>query len=261
MEMNSTSQNTDRAAYLWLPPHNTRTPCRALASGVYVIGSGPECRIRLGDESIPPRHSTLLLSESVASIETLAKGFTLLVNGTSTSKCHLKDGDILEFGAIRMVFRRNATRPGSLMPATYNDTDPATGDPASSPTENSVGQMTALELVEAMNEAMTVLEEMDRPTADHVTTMLQTAESFGTDGAHRKGGEPKQVPPANFNRVDLHTEIAAQRERLATFERIIEQVVQQQQLMAHTMQSMSEQLAKLRPPLAPNVSPQRRASA
>ncbi len=95
----------DTVACLQLADNGRRVPFRALTPGLFLIGSGPSCDLRLGESGVPALHSMIRVDETGAQIALLCAGPPLIVRGIQVSCADLADGDVLEIGEFRAVYR------------------------------------------------------------------------------------------------------------------------------------------------------------
>lgn len=104
----------DTVACLQLADNGRRIPFRALTPGLFLIGSGPSCDLRLGDSGVPSLHSMIRVDETGAQIALLSGGPPLVVRGIHVHCADLTDGDTLEIGAFRAVYRSVQATTASL---------------------------------------------------------------------------------------------------------------------------------------------------
>ncbi|MEY3172665.1 MAG: hypothetical protein RLZZ436_578 [Planctomycetota bacterium] len=95
----------DTVACLQLADNGRRIPVRALTPGLFLIGSGPSCDLRLGEAGVPSLHSMIRVEDSGSQIALLCGGPPLLVRGLQVSCADLTDGDVLQIGGFRAVYR------------------------------------------------------------------------------------------------------------------------------------------------------------
>ena len=95
----------DTVACLQLSDNGRRIPFRALTPGLFLIGSGPSCDLRLGESGVPSLHSMIRVDETGAQIALLCAGPPLFVRGLQVPCADLADGDVLEIGGFRAVYR------------------------------------------------------------------------------------------------------------------------------------------------------------
>jgi DNA-binding winged helix-turn-helix (wHTH) protein len=90
------------SAYRLVAPHREFV----LGPGEWKIGRAPDCPIRLDVETVSRHHAVLRASEDEASIEDLgSKNGSFLRNRRLTQPALLSDGDVIEIGSVRLVFR------------------------------------------------------------------------------------------------------------------------------------------------------------
>lgn len=95
----------ESVACLQLADNGRRFPFRALGPGLFLIGSGPSCDLRLGETGVPSLHSMIRIDETGAQAVLLCDGPPLCVRGAQVPCADLTDGDSLEIGQFRAVYR------------------------------------------------------------------------------------------------------------------------------------------------------------
>ena len=95
----------DAVAFLRVADSDARFPIRPISEGTFLIGHGSACDLRLGDHEVPALHSILRVTRTSASITLMAERPELIVNGEAVQRAVLQDGDIVEIGDVRVVFR------------------------------------------------------------------------------------------------------------------------------------------------------------
>jgi transcriptional regulator with GAF, ATPase, and Fis domain len=88
-----------------------------LSKSVTSIGRGPQNDVRISDQSVEERHAHVLKDKEGFRIFA-ADGAKLVVNGRRRSEWPLADGDEVELGGIRLIYR-------TTDPSPEDDTDPA----------------------------------------------------------------------------------------------------------------------------------------
>jgi hypothetical protein len=247
MNASNVSPSPQPTAFLQLPRYYSKIPCKYLSVGSYLLGSAADCRVRLGDDSVPSRHSQLLLTETSAQIETLSSRYRVIVNGQAVTSCLLRNGDLLEIGAVRMVFRKCA---------------PETPAEVDHPLDNGIGvdddatEKSARELVAAIERSLAVIDQYEESTEERVSKLLVAAANridgsgcqlgiaAGTAGVARSESQAAQLP-------GIH-------DQLGNLRQVVEDLLYQQRLMAETIQTMSLRLGEVHSVIA---QPPRRASA
>lgn len=137
----------DSVACLQLADNGRRFPFRALTQGLFLIGSGPSCDLRLGETGVPSLHSMIRIDESGAQIALLCDGPPLIIRGSSVTCADLADSDSLQIGEFCAVYRTLPTLsnaepllpdhthpqmlqiPSSLLPQNSTHPDPPAPDP------------------------------------------------------------------------------------------------------------------------------------
>jgi len=249
----SASSSAGAIAFLQLTKRFARSPRRMLTPGVYLIGFGRDCRIRLGDEALPERHSRLWISSKEAVIETLGSELTVIVNGTAMKRALLRDGDLLEIGSVRMVFRHECEELSQNIAhgKKIESTGPKT---CSVQTEqDSIADMSAAELVDSMAAAMEVVEELEQSRTSMLRNLLAVAAESGRTAT-------------NADETDLASRSDARQihqlehcvDRIDSLEQVIGQILQQQQMMADALHAVTQHVAGQ---IVPAPQTARRASA
>lgn len=95
----------ESVACLQLADNGRRFPFRALSSGLFLIGSGSSCDLRLGEAGVPSLHSMIRIDETGAQVVLLSDGPSLCVRGAEVACADLRDGDSLEIGEFRAIYR------------------------------------------------------------------------------------------------------------------------------------------------------------
>ena len=80
----------------------TRFPRRAIDAPAFLIGSSPQCQLRLGG-AIPPNHSTIFSIDGEAVIEAVADAPSLRVNGVECRRSPVRSGDLIEIGPFALT--------------------------------------------------------------------------------------------------------------------------------------------------------------
>lgn len=91
----------------------TEHPRRPVLKDRFLIGSAPECDLRLGGDTIPALHSILYRDGVDVWLDAVAANPPLRVNGTATTSARLQDGDRVEIGTFQLTVRRSAAVPST----------------------------------------------------------------------------------------------------------------------------------------------------
>lgn len=89
--------------YLEIVRGATRFPNRPVYEGVFLIGSGSNCDLRLGGPDTPAVHSVVRAEPGNVHIESLSRKPVLRVNGHPCERIELRSGDRIQIGSIQMV--------------------------------------------------------------------------------------------------------------------------------------------------------------
>jgi len=79
------------------------------------LGRAPDCHVQLTEEGVWDHHAQVcLLGRSQFVLKVLGQALAY-VNGRPVQEAHLRNGDILELGAAKLLFSLSPTRPRSLL--------------------------------------------------------------------------------------------------------------------------------------------------
>lgn len=98
-------QDDEVMPYLVLEVANGKTAhrLRPVKSKRYLIGSGVNCHLQVGQDSFPPLHSIILNGPEGAEIELVSSEALLLINGEQKENALLQQDDIIDLGPIRLI--------------------------------------------------------------------------------------------------------------------------------------------------------------
>ena len=94
-----------RVSGLEIQRGRTGQPFRPLVEGRLVLGSAPECDVRLGGAGMPAVHSQVHEDGGRAWIESLSADPPLLINGRECDTWVLTDGDVILAGPFAFTWR------------------------------------------------------------------------------------------------------------------------------------------------------------
>ena len=94
-----------RVSGLEIQRGRTGQPFRPLLEGRLVLGSAPECDVRLGGAGMPAVHSQVHEDGGRAWIESLSADPPLLINGRECKTWVLTDGDVIVVGPFAFTWR------------------------------------------------------------------------------------------------------------------------------------------------------------
>lgn len=256
----------DAVAFLRVADSDSRFPIRPVSEGSFLIGHGSACDLRLGDQEVPALHSILRVTRLSASITLMAERPELFVNGESVPRAILQDGDIVEIGDVRLVFRFLTENAVSETAETLSSTpDEGTAEPIS----ESIEELSAPELVNGLELEFQLLSDLHSTSADTMDRLLNAARR-SIDGASIKlaapplrvvGTEERFMAADREQLQDIGQKVRHQESRLNDVCHVLEQIVSQQQIMTTALQSVADRLTELRNAMPGEPSTTRRASA
>ena len=256
----------DAVAFLRVADNDARFPIRPISEGSFLIGHGTACDLRLGDHEVPALHSILRVTRRSATITLMAERPELLVNGESVPRSVLLDGDIVEIGDVRLVFRFLTENAVS---ETAESLPPALNEVMTEPDSDSIEELTAPELVTGLEHEFQLLNELHTSSADTMDRLVNAARRSAEGVSIKLAAPPLRVVgmEERFFAADREQlqEIAAkvnqQESRLGDVCHVLEQIVSQQQIMTTALQSVADRLSELRNAMPGETSSTRRASA
>ena len=256
----------DTVAFLRIADSDARFPIRPISEGSFLIGHGTACDLRLGDHEVPALHSILRVTRTSASIMLMAERPELFVNGESVARAVLHDGDMVEIGDVRLVFRLVTD---SAIPETV-EALPANFDEVSAPPEpESLEELSATDLVTGLATEFQLLSELQSTNAESMDRLLNAARA-AVDGVSIKLAPPplrvvsieEQFVAADREQLqEIAAKVRQQESRLGDVCHVLEQIVSQQQIMTTALQSVADRLTELRGAMAGEPATTRRASA
>lgn len=256
----------DAVAFLRIADSDARFPIRPISEGSFLIGHGTACDLRLGDHEVPALHSILRVKRSSASITLMAERPELFVNGESVPRAILNDGDMVEIGNVRLVFRfvaENAVPETSVMPQSVVD------EGMTAPDSESIEELSAPELVTGLELEFQLISDLQSTSADTMDRLLNAARK-SIEGASIKlaapplrvvGLEERFVAADREQLQEIAVKVKQQESRLGDVCHVLEQIVHQQQIMTTALQNVAEHVAELRNAMPGESSTTRRASA
>lgn len=221
----------DAVAWLRIADEARRFPFRPIAAGLFLIGRGSGCDLRLGGEVFPELHSVLQVEPDATYAIAIAPSPPLVVNGEAVRTAPLFDGDLLEIGDVRCVFRLQNVRADSAEP----DVTPA----AESTTDLLDGVESEMALIEALqsdgNDRLQRLLEAAQDAVEGLefARTLKIAD-YSPLADRQTAGDP--FGPKILERLQTHET------RLDDILHVLEQVVRQQQLITAAIQCLADKL-------------------
>lgn len=253
----------DAVAFLRIADSDAKFPIRPVSEGTFLIGHGTACDLRLGDDQVSALHSIMRVTRSSASITLMSDYPELIVNGEPVSRSILRDGDIVEIGEVRMVFRFVAENLDSQSEET------ALADSTAETLAVPNAELTAAELVTGLEKEFQLLGELQANCSDKIDTLLHAAREAVEGASIRLATPPLRVigMEEQFLATDreqlqeIATKVKQQESRLGEVCNVLEQVVNQQQIMTTALQGVADRLTELRNAVNANNSNALRASA
>ena len=256
----------DAVAFLRVADSDTRFPIRPISEGSFLIGHGTACNLRLGDHEVPALHSILRVTKSSASITLMADHPELIVNGESVPRAVLHDGDLMEIGEVRLVFR-------FVTENMISETEPSSAtvfDDGETPQESeSLAELSAADLMTGLEVEFQLLNDLQTTSADTIDRLFNAAR-HSADGAFLKlaapplrvvGVEERFVAADREQLQEIAAKVKQQESRLSDVCHVLEQIVSQQQIMTSALQSVADRLTELRSGILSEAATARRASA
>lgn len=226
----------DTVAYLRLADEERKFPFRPISSGLFLIGQGPGCDLRLGLEEMPPIHSAIQMSDSGAELTKIAESPELLVNGESVNHLFLEHGDLIEVGDVRLAF------------FLCNHT---AANAAERPIEHS--KLSARQLIDGLEFELDLLDA-DSNRTGRISELLKAAQQavdacqFAQTIRFSDYASKKAAPetPQSDSYLQVLNRLSSQETRLDEICNVLEQVVHQQQMIATALQCVVERLDDMR---------------
>ncbi|GAB5441543.1 MAG: hypothetical protein Fues2KO_18920 [Fuerstiella sp.] len=234
--------------YLRIASATGRQPIEPVAVGTIRIGSGTDCQLRLGDDQLPLVHTVLTVEAEQVLLQCVHADQPAYVNGTARLECQLNDGDLLEIGRHRLLYR-------SLVAE-----DRITLDEHSF----AVTPEDVHALVDGLERQLEIVDDLTSTPDDAVLQLLQAAQQHASDAtsvtasSNTDEDSPALAEPIRQLTEQLTQHHEASRIRLESLTEVINNVVRQQKLIADTLEVMSVRLQHL---TDQNERPPRRASA
>ena len=232
----------DTVAYLRLADEERKFPFRPISPGLFLIGQGPGCDLRLGLEEMPPIHSAIQMSESGAELTKIAESPELFVNGEPVDHLFLEHGDLIEVGDVRLAFFR---------------CNHSAANAAERPIEHS--KLSARQLIDGLEFELDLLDADSNRTgrisdllkaAQHAVDACQFAQTIRfADYASQKAAP--ETPPQSDSYLQVLNRLSSQETRLDEICNVLEQVVHQQQMIATALQCVVERLDDMRSGVQP----------
>jgi hypothetical protein len=234
-------------------PSGRRQLVEPVALGEFLIGSGAQCHLRFGDRKIPVVHTILSVDHDLVRLHSSVADPPILVNGSAETECRLSDGDLLELGDYRLLFRlASAENRITLDEELFLENTLAEQ-------EQRVENVTeAKRLVDRLEEQIQLVEELAHTPDQGVLELLKSVNAAVHGNTQRS-----QAASSSTNELQQVTALIqrhhdASRIRMESITEVLNNVVAQQKLIADTLQVLSDRVQALD---SGNGRQQRRASA
>jgi len=239
-----TGHLTPGDAVAWIGVASPSSPHRmeSVQAGIFHIGRGTGCNLRLGDESIPERLAVIIADQKSARVSCLSDATPLLLNGEPVEESPLSDGDLLEAGPYTLVFRRIEATATAVQPEKMAVSRP--------------DELTAPQLVEAIELEMDTVVELEQTPLDSLHELLRRSAAIQP---LERNAERQVIPMNDVAALLRRLEQGQQRLRLQQ-EQILQQLsalTRQQDQFAAALDESTAGVV----PLRPTSAPPRRASA
>lgn len=153
--MSRENRNTgSRVSGLEIQRGRTGQPFRPLLEGRLVLGSAPECDVRLGGAGVPAVHSQVHEDGGRAWIESLSADPPLLINGRECDTWVLTDGDVIVVGPFAFTWRSDGGVAESV---------------------SSLVEQPLTELLDQLDRDMTLVAESAETTRRAASTVVEAA--------------------------------------------------------------------------------------
>ena len=230
----------DTVGYFRIASATGRQPIEPIALGKFLIGSASQCHLRFGNSEIPEVHTVLNVERDAVLLQSSVTDPPILVNGLAETECRLSDGDMLELGDHRMLFRFAASEQRITLDEEQFDQRLSSGEVR---VDNVVS---AEQLVDRLEEQINLVEELTHSPNDAMMDLLRAVtEANATDTTDERA---VAVPmPTELQQVTslLQKHHEASRIRLESLTEVLDNVVRQQKLIADTLEVLSERVQAL----------------
>ncbi len=231
----------DTVGYFRVASSACRQPIEPVSIGEFLIGSAANCQLRFGDVGIPDVHTRVTVEYNQVRLTCDVAEPALLVNGTAVSECQLFDGDLLEVGRHRLLFRLAADAGRITL-----DEEAFVLNTSS---EKQAGAVE--ELVERLEEQIELVEELTYTPDDGVLELLQAVAETNIQDAESTA--PQVVAASDSDGGSDVSHIAGMLQkhheasciRLESLTEVLDNVVKQQKLIADTLAVMSDRIQAL----------------
>lgn len=209
----------------------------------FLIGGDDDCDLQLGGTDIPALHSLLQFDGNDLWIEAIAPEPQLLVNRQAVNSCLLRNGDHIEIGAFELAVRLDRQqqqldichRPtGKLLSLPCLDLN-TEFDP------DAVAELSAEELVDALDQEMQMIEHFDRRQMLGAGALLNAVQQHREQSIRRNSSIT--APTSNEPRRDASENLER---RESAYLEAAAVLLEAQNRMAAQLEVIEQQVAELR---------------
>lgn len=241
----------DAVGYFRIASPSRRQPIEPVTVGCFLLGSGTDCHLRFGNDSIPEVHTELTVEPGRVMMSAKAAFPPVYVNGTAETECRLYDGDLLELGSERLLFRFSAAEQR----ITLNEQEFLANLAAKhdqSQTEDiaekhemedsdapylSIASPTVESLVERLEEQVAIVEELTQEDGDDLAELIRSVAA----AADLEANQSSEVSVQQLA-IQVAEHQQSNRLRLDSMTEVLNKVVQQQKLIADSLQALSDRV-------------------
>ena len=221
----------DTVGYLRIASETGRHPIEPIGLGEFRIGSGANCHLRFEESGVPEVQAVLFADGDGVLLQTCSESTPVVINGSEETECRLCDGDLLELGSHRLLFRLVAAQ------------NRITLDEESFTTAE-LHAARAEEVVDRLTEQVEIVEELAHSPVDGLAELMKSVANFGeTVVTQEESGEAVSELQQVKSLLLKHHE--ASRIRLESLTEVLDNVVRQQKLIADTLEVMSSRIQQL----------------
>ena len=226
----------ETVGYFRIASDSGRQPIHPVSIGEFRIGSGASCHLRFGAEGVPEVQAVLSVERDVVLLQAVDPNVPVVVNGATATECRLTDGDLLEVGEYRLLFRLVALQSR----ITLDEDSFAADTPVDGQSE------TADRIVTRLGEQIELIEELSRTPEQAVAELMKAVTV--TDAAQPVHPHQDSVSESSdlvAVRALMQKHHEASRIRLESLTQVLDNVVRQQKLIADTLEVMSDRIQAL----------------
>lgn len=221
----------DTVGYLRIASETGRHPIEPIGVGEFRIGSGSNCHLRFEESDVPEVQAILVADRDGVVLQTVSPSVSVVINGSEETECRLADGDLLELGSHRLLFRLVAVQNRiTLDEESFNAAE--------------VDAVQAEDVVDRLNEQIELVEELTHSPVEGLAELMKSVANFGdTVVAQQESDETVSELEQVKSLLLKHHE--ASRIRLESLTEVLDNVVRQQKLIADTLEVMSGRIQQL----------------